>query len=279
MSNHKVYLRAFFDLLENNSRCLLCRQPSRQTLALCQGCQQDLPYLGNHCIQCAEPLPDGLIGSRPSPFNNERPLRCGRCLKKPPAFSRTLAPLLYLYPIDILIHRYKQHAEVSLTELLSRLFIIHLQQTLLRQQQPGNATPTLPQQLIAVPLHRNRLYQRGFNQSAELTDALSRRLQIPVNRKACRRILDTPHQQGLSAKQRRHNLRHAFEVDATRLKQGGGITHIALIDDVMTTGSTAQILAQQLRRAGAEQVDVWCIARTPPGRAGSNATTKTPPLT
>lgn len=260
-----VYLRLFFDLFGITNRCLLCQLPNRQKMALCQGCQQDLPYLGSHCVQCAEPLPNASIDNRLGLHNDDQQRRCGRCLNKPPAFSRTVAPVLYQFPIDILIHRYKQHADVKLTDLLSQLLVIHLQQ---------NATPTLPQQLIAVPLHRNRLYQRGFNQSTELADALSRQLHIPVNRNACCRILDTPHQQGLSAKQRRSNLRHAFAVDAAKLKRGGGIAHIALVDDVMTTGTTAQILAQQLCRAGAERVDIWCIARTPPGRATADAKTK-----
>ncbi|MEH6473743.1 MAG: ComF family protein [Halopseudomonas sp.] len=252
MKNIKVYFRLFFEQLFSSPRCLLCQLSSQREIPLCQGCEADLPWLNRHCQHCAEPLPEALSPSH-SPD-----LTCGRCLKSPPAFSHTLAPLRYEFPVDLLIRRFKHRAERHSVELLSRLFVQRLQQFQLDSP--------LPQQLIPVPLHRNRLYQRGFNQSLELAESIGQRLDIRVNNRACSRLLNTPHQQGLSAKQRRRNLRHAFAVDRTQLGRVGPCLHIALIDDVMTTGTTAQALALTFRQAGVEQVDIWCLARTPPGR-------------
>ncbi|MFT6916707.1 MAG: ComF family protein [Motiliproteus sp.] len=194
---------------------------------------------------------------------NARPaqLSCGHCIRHPPAFTHTYAPLRYEFPVDLLIQRFKQRADYHSIELFSRLFA----------QQLPLATPEhpLPQQLIPVPLHLKRLRQRGFNQSLELAHSIGQRLNIGTNAGACSRVLDTPHQQGLSAKQRRRNLRHAFSVNAEQLDLSG-YRHVALIDDVMTTGSTAQVLAKALRRAGIEQVDIWCLARTAADRHRSD---------
>ncbi len=260
MKRLEVYIRSFFDQALAAPRCLLCHQSSQRSMPLCRGCEQDLPWLNSYCQHCAEPLPESLnvsIGRRSDP-SNKALLTCGHCLKQPPAFTRTYAPLRYEFPIDLLIRRFKHRPEYHSIELLSELFVQHQAQAL-RQQ-------STPQQLMPVPLHPNRLQQRGFNQSLELAHCISQRLGIPVNDKACSRQLDTPHQQGLSAKQRRRNLRHAFRINRDQLNRTGPYLHVALIDDVMTTGTTAQILAVQLRQAGVDRVDIWCLARTPAGR-------------
>lgn len=116
---------------------------------------------------------------------------------------------------------------------------------------------TRPQALLAVPLHPGRARQRGFDQAGWLTRRLARRLAVPVIR--ARRRRDTPSQRGLGRRERRANLRAAFEVPA-RLPP-----RVALMDDVMTTGATLDALAGACRRAGAEQIEAWAIARTPFG--------------
>lgn len=301
MQQLAVYIRSiinqsFSEQLLPSPLCILCRQPSRRTLARCPECEQDLPWLGPHCHQCAEPLPEPPLPEQSLPKQQQPQNKtfvrqdpgtstdrhypvCGRCLKKPLAFERTFAPLLYQFPVDNLIHRFKQNADISTTQLLCHLFIQQLSiqqgsiqhrpiQYIATEQERAPLSPAkpLPEQLVPVPLHPRRLYQRGFNQSVELAHQLGQALLIKVNDCACRRVLDTPHQQGLTAKQRRRNLRRAFVVDGSQLSQTGATYHIAVIDDVLTTGTTAQALAQQLKRAGAGQVDIWCLARTPPGR-------------
>ena len=261
MTKFKVNLCSFFEQFLPNSICLLCRNPAKRPLPLCNGCEQDLPRLDFHCHRCAEPLAtlaaNPLINQSKPVLASEASYRiCGRCLKQPPAFDRTLAPLRYDFPVNWLIQNYKHRFDHLSFAILSHLLLNHL-----RQQYSDSAS--WPDQLMPVPLHRQRLYQRGFNQAAELARWLGSQLSLPVNTRACQRQLNTPQQQGLSAKQRRRNLRKAFYIDTQQLAARGHYRHIALIDDVFTTGSTAQAIAAQLKKAGVERIDVWCLARTP----------------
>ncbi|MCW8908267.1 MAG: phosphoribosyltransferase family protein, partial [Sedimenticola sp.] len=116
----------------------------------------------------------------------------------------------------------------------------------------------LPERLLPVPLHPVRLRQRGYNQSLELARPLARRLGIALEQNSCHRVLDTRPQADLPRRQRLHNLQRAF-----RLSHPPEARHIALVDDVVTTGSTVNELARLLLRAGVQRVDVWAVARTP----------------
>jgi ComF family protein len=151
----------------------------------------------------------------------------------------------------------KDHGQLIHGRMLSELLI-----ELLAKDLPSNLNSTtmttLPEVLIPVPLHVHRLRQRGYNQALEIARHLSRQLQIPLDTYSCQRVLDTPHQQGLSATERKRNLKQAFRVNKPL-----GYRHVALIDDVMTTGTTLNILAALLRRQGVERIDNWCLARTP----------------
>jgi ComF family protein len=117
-------------------------------------------------------------------------------------------------------------------------------------------TPQLPDCLIPVPLHKARYRERGFNQSIEIARTAGKALQIPVDVHSCIRHRDTPHQTQLTAKQRRKNMKNAFSI-----RQAIPARHIAIIDDVMTTGSTVHELAAVLKKAGVARVDVWVCAR------------------
>jgi ComF family protein len=107
-----------------------------------------------------------------------------------------------------------------------------------------------------VPLHPNRYRQRGFNQSIEIARHVAKQLKIPLDLNSCVRIRDTDHQTGLSAKQRQSNLKQAFAVTKPLVYQ-----HVTIIDDVITTGSTAAALATTLKNQGVNRVDVWACAR------------------
>jgi len=107
-----------------------------------------------------------------------------------------------------------------------------------------------------VPLHKARYRQRGFNQSIEIAKAAGKALQIPVDMQSCVRHRDTPHQTQLTAKQRRTNMKNAFSM-VKPITAG----HIAIVDDVMTTGSTVHELAISLKKAGVARVDVWVCTR------------------
>jgi ComF family protein len=115
-----------------------------------------------------------------------------------------------------------------------------------------------PQLLIPVPLHPGRLRERGYNQALELARPLSRRLAIPLDYLSCRRTRPTQAQSELPMKERRKNVRGAFQV-----KGEIPARHVALIDDVVTTGSTVTELTRLLKRHGVRRVQVWTLARTP----------------
>jgi len=114
-----------------------------------------------------------------------------------------------------------------------------------------------PDVLIPIPLHINRLDQRGYNQSLEMAKRIALWTNIDVNHTICQRVKDTAQQARLSTKERRHNIKNAFQVN----KLPKHWQHVVLIDDVMTTGSTANELTKVLFHAGVERVDVWCCAR------------------
>jgi ComF family protein len=232
--------KAVYNWLKNQQHCLLCDEPCDNLLALCSDCEAELPWLAEHCLNCALPLP--CAG-----------LTCGACLKRPPNFTRVEAAWCYSFPVDSLITRFKHRAQWPLGRLLAELLSHHLQHAF----SEGLSKPDL---LLPVPLSRQRLRQRGFNQAAMLADWLSHSLQLPQATELLVRSHDTQAQQQLSAAERKRNLRKAFALTDEQPIKG---RHIGLIDDVLTTGATAEAIARLLRKAGAARVDVYCLARTP----------------
>ncbi len=165
--------------------------------------------------------------------------------------SRTVAAFAYEEPTSTLIAGFKYRAALQHGRVLGILLAEHLRNAY--RDQP------LPQLLIPVPLHPGRLRERGFNQALVLARQLGATFSIPVAADLVERARQTPAQQGLSAQERRRNLRGAF-----RLRSGanlGKLSSVALIDDVVTTMTTTYELARVLRRHGATDVHVWCLAR------------------
>jgi ComF family protein len=119
-----------------------------------------------------------------------------------------------------------------------------------------------PRLLLPVPLSRERLRERGYNQAWELARRLARRLGLEADAHLLQRSRDTAHQIGMSREQREVNLRDAFWVEPARRARLLG-REVVLVDDVLTTGATAHAAALALTRAGAASVDVWVVARTP----------------
>jgi ComF family protein len=181
-------------------------------------------------------------------------LTCGQCLKQPPAYKQVIAPWTYNFPIDSLISRFKHQARWPLGQMLAHLLGEYVQHRF------DNTELTRPDALLPVPMARKRLRERGYNQALMLARWLSSDLAIPVNEHVLLRPLETVAQQALSAKTRKRNLRGAFALAPDAQVHG---RHFALVDDVLTTGATAHSLARLLMNAGARQVDVYCLARTP----------------
>lgn len=226
--------------LNIEQRCLLCDGRAGPDLPLCAACDADLPWLTGQCAVCALPLPThGLV--------------CGRCQTRPPSYERIEAPWRYGFPTDALIHRFKHEARWPLGRLLALALARHLAHAF----DEGLPRPDL---LLPVPLSTNRLRRRGFNQAEMIARWLAKPVRVPLDDSQLRRVRETPAQQGLDAEARRRNLRDAF-----RLMRPAAVRdrHVAVVDDVVTTGATVETLARLLRRAGARRVDIYCLARTP----------------
>lgn len=223
------------------TNCVLCGVSTNQDF--CEPCILDLPQLPiNHCPICLWPVPTSEI--------------CGACLNKPPAFTRTIAALRYSFPVDALIHALKYRTYLSLASILANLLVETLK-----------ATNTLPDVIIPMPLHPIRLRERGFNQAMEISRYISKSMEIIVLPDSCSRIKHTLPQTGLPWKDRQRNIRSAFNC---KIDLSG--KHVALVDDVMTTGATLNELAKVLRKHGAIEISNWVIARTLPekGQTGSH---------
>ncbi len=214
--------------------CELCRGKAPAPVPLCDGCRQELPWLPPACPTCATPLPKG------------RP-HCPRCLAHAPLLDACQALFDYAAPVDGWIRALKFHGRLSLATLLGRM--------LAARMPVGNGATVIP-----VPLHPGRLRQRGFNQALEIARPLQAR-GYRIDNRCCVRSRATGAQSRLTAATRRENMADAFEV---RRDVHG--ERLILVDDVVTTGATLDALARVLRCAGAQRVEAWVVARTPPPR-------------
>ena len=176
---------------------------------------------------------------------NPKPQLCGHCLSQSPAFDETHAPFIHQSIIRHLIASLKFNKQYKNARLLGYLLATHLQKT-----------SEMPELIIPVPLHTLRYQERGFNQTIEIAKTVSKRLNIPIDTKSCIRNRNTPHQTNLPAKQRNKNIKNAFQVIKLIDAQ-----HIAILDDVMTTGATVNELAKVLKKSGVTRVDVWVCGR------------------
>lgn len=223
-------------------RCLLCGGQGAVGRDLCAACASELPRNPLACPRCAVPL------AAPAP-------RCGECLRHEPPFQLAYAPFLYASPLDQLLMRLKFGGSLAAGRLLAELWC----------EAWRSLPPVLPQALVPVPLHAARLRERGYNQALELARPLARAFGLPLRAELLQRVRPTPAQAGLGAHARRRNLRGAFRATP----KGGLPAHVAVVDDVMTTGATVAQCARVLRRAGVARVDVWALARAPRPTVGA----------
>ena len=234
-----------YNWLKNNlfsfisQQCLVCLSPTDNKYLLCNDCETELPKNSDHCIICSLPLPFSQT--------TDKTLICGKCQKTPPNFTTSLIPHIYASPLKQLISQLKFQGNLTVAPLLAENFIRALK----------HRKHNLPECIVPVPLHPQRLRERGFNQALELARIVSKKLDIPLDYSICQRNKATPFQSGLSAKQRYINLRNAFVIT-----ESPPYKHVAIFDDVVTTGTTVNELAKQLKKSGIEIVEVWAIART-----------------
>lgn len=226
-----LYICSKFNQILPQQPCLLCGSFSRDGL-LCNACETSLPYLSREsCPVCALPTLHGAV--------------CGRCLQDPPHFIRTQAVFAYAFPLNKLVLALKYKEKTQLASLLGNYL--------------AQRIDVLPDCIVAMPLHPSRLKSRGYNQSLQLAQHLGKQLNIAVLSNACVRSRNTPSQSTLPWGARGKNVRKAFSCAANVAGK-----HVAIVDDVMTTGATINELALALLNAGATQVSAWVVARTLP---------------
>jgi len=217
--------------------CFLCLADSREG-PLCGACASTLPRpSGPLCQRCAAPAG----GSR----------TCARCRAAQPAFESTIAAYEYRFPVDRMIHALKYGRRLGLVAWCAEA---------IAEAVAAARTPSLPPPvLVPVPPTRERLAERGFDQAAEIARALARHTGLPCLALACHRRGRQEAQAALHRRARERNVAHAFVCEA-----GVAGRAVAIVDDVMTTGASADALARALREAGAARVEAWVVARTPP---------------
>ena len=217
------------------SRCVFCgtRSPDGEA-DLCSGCFDDLPWNEMSCNRCAQPVATVLAEH----------VHCADCQLRPPPFAAAVAPLLYSFPVD---------AAIKALKFKRKFFYAPAFGSLLARSLPalgGDVDALLP-----VPLHWRRHALRGFNQAEELCKVIRKQHRLPLLGNVVRKRA-TASQSGLSAKQRRSNLRSAFAVRGKIQAK-----HVLIVDDVITTGETCRQLAAALLRNGAQKVSVLAVAR------------------
>jgi ComF family protein len=213
--------------------CRLCSLPTNEPGSLCRDCLEDMPRIQHACPRCGAELANFVASA------------CGECQRHPPRFDSAHIPYRYAPPLTPFITGLKFHARLAEARFLAELFLASF---------PASAP--LPECLIPVPLHPQRLRERGYNQALELARLLSQRLHLPIENHFVQRRLHTLPQSELSGNTRRHNMRQAFE-----LMSPVPYRHVAIIDDVVTTASTVNELAGVLRQGGVEHIQIWAIAR------------------
>lgn len=210
---------------------------------LCPPCAGDLPRAISACALCGLEL------------EGENDGICGECLQHPPPWNRVVAALLYRFPVDVLVQRFKFSRNMACGNALAR----ELEHRLLSGHNVRE--DSRPDVIVPVPLHHARHAKRSFNQSDVVARHLGRRFDIPVENRLLSRVRRTHPQSGLDARSRRKNTRGAFHCHYPRAK---GIRHAALLDDVMTTGATLEACTRELKRSGIRDISIWVVARAPP---------------
>lgn len=216
----------FFSIL-----CCLCGATADK-FPICAECLNDLPWILNTCYRCAD------VGS---------PV-CGNCLRHPPLFHRTISLFQYDDLIGRCIQLLKFNRQLIYARLFGNLFVSVLKK--------AYQEDVFPQYILPMPLHRSRLVERGYNQALEIAKPIYRAFKCALY-KGCVRHKNTMPQSLTLANDRIKNLKNAFSINSP-----SQAIHIAILDDVVTTGATVTSLTHVLKKSGATRVDVWCVART-----------------
>lgn len=222
----------YFDLLA--PACVACGLTAPPRGLLCAGCRAALAPVPPGCPRCAQPSPNPGVN-------------CDACAAAGPALAATLAACCYAHPVDALVRQLKFDGRLPVARALASLLLARV-----RRQQ---GMP-LPDALVPVPLHPARERERGYNQAERIAAPVARALGIPLHTRAVQRCVATEAQSRMDLARRQQNLAKAFRVVAPLPSR------VAIVDDVVTSGSTLRALADTLAAAGVMRVEAWVVART-----------------
>jgi ComF family protein len=199
-------------------------------------------------MRCALRVPEGVA-------------LCGACIQSPPLFERAVSAFDYAFPWDSAIAAFKFRGELQWSAPLARALV-----TAVVDQRDDVDVVT------AVPLADGRLRERGYNQAWEIARRVAHMLALPAHADLLHRLRDTPHQMQLNRRERDANLRGAFMPASADARRGVQGRRVALVDDVLTTGTTANEATRALLEAGARSVHLWVLARTGRDTPAADAT-------
>jgi ComF family protein len=244
---NQIIARSFQDLWLQ--RCALCESKAELTPCLCQACKADLEFQGITCVRCYEPLdiPDETL--------------CAQCTLSPPSFDLTYCFALYRFPANRLIQYLKYDSQRYLARTMALCMAERLRETYGKVS--DNRATAQAIALTYIPLDPDRLALRGFNQSRAIAEHLSKVMNLPMIENFLIKRHSTKTQVSLNRAQRLSNLRGTLRIneDIDLIPK-----HVILVDDVMTTGATAEAASKLLKDHGVARVDVCCFARTPKER-------------
>lgn len=216
------------------THCVLCKEKTSDYF--CNDCFDLLPWIKNSCIRCGDSL-----------FDNQNHSICNHCIAHPPIFDIPVIPFSYQKPISNMIMFLKFNQKIIYSRILAKLMINHIEKN----------SMSLPDMIIPIPLHPNRLRERGFNQALEIAKPMGKYFNVKVDFMSCHRIKNTEPQSLLPAQKRKDNIKNVFEV-----KKNITTKHVAILDDVVTTGNTINEFSSILKKAGVEKIQIWSCARS-----------------
>jgi len=249
------------------SNCAICHRQGDAGVDLCLACRHWFPPLKGRVDTLCRHCGSSFAGHRYGEI-------CEECDNRLSPYARLVVPWRYAWPLDRLIQRMKYRDERVLARVLGTVLAQEAARGVTRATREANKAVTdgppsassevelkraiiLPDMLLGVPSRAARL-QAGFDHASELTRWCAKALALPAPRAAARRIVDTGSLAGLSRAERQLRIRGAFQVDIDVADR-----HVAIIDDVLTTGATSAEFARELYDSGARSVELWVLARTP----------------
>lgn len=228
--------------------CKICEKPIRESkgYSICKDCFKTIELIERpYCIKCGKPLiPTDF-------FKQNREILCLDCKRKKYSFEFSRSTGVYDKVLKKCIHLFKYYGEKKLAKPLGKLMVDYLSK--------NDEFKKKVDLIIPVPLHKNDLKKRGFNQSVLLSKVIGDYFSVPVGEKVLIKKKSTPFQVNLSKKEREKNILRAFSVEKPEEIKG---KNILILDDVFTTGSTVEECAKELKEARAKNIYVLTLARS-----------------